>query len=27
MPVFSTHFKSDGISISLHTTRIYNGKT
>ncbi|PQI82836.1 TetR family transcriptional regulator, partial [Acinetobacter baumannii] len=21
MPVFSTHFKSDGISISLHTTR------
>ncbi|RDF49250.1 TetR family transcriptional regulator, partial [Acinetobacter baumannii] len=25
MPVFSTHFKSDGISISLHTTRIYNG--
>ena len=27
MPVFSTHFKSDGISISVHTTRIYNGKT
>ncbi|CAA0190639.1 transcriptional regulator, TetR family [Acinetobacter baumannii] len=27
MPVFSTHFKSEGISISLHTTRIYNGKT
>ncbi|MBD0153965.1 TetR family transcriptional regulator, partial [Acinetobacter baumannii] len=21
MPVFSTHFKSDGISISVHTTR------
>ncbi|KCX68652.1 tetR family transcriptional regulator domain protein, partial [Acinetobacter baumannii 754286] len=27
MPVFSTHFKSEGISISLHTTKIYNGKT
>ncbi|HAV5546447.1 TPA: TetR/AcrR family transcriptional regulator [Acinetobacter baumannii] len=27
MPVFSTHFKSDGISISVHTTRIHNGKT
>ena len=27
MPVFSTHFKSDSISISVHTTRIYNGKT
>ncbi|KCX53467.1 bacterial regulatory s, tetR family protein, partial [Acinetobacter baumannii 496487] len=27
MSVFSTHFKSEGISISLHTTKIYNGKT